>query len=77
MGISVEVAVTPALSEEAAAVALSSSTSADKALHQTIVIIVVADSVWFLLVGLRDCLPFIHLSCTDGSGGTTALQLLY
>jgi hypothetical protein len=37
MGILV---VTPALAEEPAAVALSSSTSADIALHQTIVIIV-------------------------------------
>jgi len=72
-----EAAAAVALADEAAAVVLSSSASTNLELHQTIVIIVVADCVWFLLVGLRDCLPFIHLTCTDSSGDTTALQLLY
>jgi hypothetical protein len=53
MGILV---VTPALAEEAPAEALSTlSTSADIALHRTIVITVLwVDRVWFLLVGLRE-----------------------
>ena len=72
MGILV-VVVTATLAEEAPTVALSSSsTSADIALHRTMVIMCVV-----LLVGLRECLPFIHLPCTDSSDGTTALQLLY